>query len=199
MTQQDRVRDTLRMYSEYELMTLVERIDAYDGGLDNRRWLLADDYNIADWLTDWGVRADRDRLSRLIYSARSGEFNERHDYWRIDEYGNPVSTDYPSYGIDEIAEYIAENSEDLHDWCLPRDMEAELEAALEENEGDADTDAMTLDEVRDVLADWLDEQARPGAREALDELAQLCISARAPMDPADVIGWVESPAANIPT
>lgn len=201
MTQQDRVRDTLRMYSGYELMTLVERIDAYDGGLDNQRWLPADEFDIADWVTDFGGSVDRTRLSFLIYSARTGEFSERHDYWRIDEYGYPVSTDYPSYDIDEIAEYIAENSDDLHNWCLSRDMEAALEAALEgdeddrenttESDSDEDSDGLTLDEIAGVLADWYDDRQLPAPTDdALDALARLCISACTPMDPVDVIEWI---------
>lgn len=208
MTQQDRVRETLRRYDVGELMTLVNSINSYDGGLESQTWQCLDTSELCGWLTGWSRDVDESRLSALLYSARSGEFSERHGYWRIDEYGYPVSTDYPSYDIDEIAEYITENRDDLHDWYLSSDMEAELEAALEEDEDDrenttesdtdADTDVMTSDEVRDVLADWLDEQARPAAREALDELAQRCISTRAPMDPADVIGWAESPAANIP-
>lgn len=203
MTQQGRVRDTLRMYSEYKLMTLVERIDAYDGGLDDQTWFTADEFNIADWLTDCGNTIDRARLSRLIYSARSGEFNDRHVYWRIDEYGYPVSTDYPSYDIDdidEIAEYIAENSEDLHDWCLPSDMEAALEAALEgdeddrenttESDSDEDSDGLTLDEIAGVLADWYDDRQLPAPTDdALDALAQFCARFR-PADPVDVIEWI---------
>ena len=209
MSQQERVRETLRGYDTADLMSLVSCINSYDGGLDDQTWLPADEFNIADWLTDYGRSIDSGRLSALLYSARTGEFSERHDYWRVDEYGYPVSTDYPSYDIDEIAEYIVENSDDLREWCLSSYMEDDLEAALEEDEDDrenttesdtdADTDVMTSDEVRDVLADWLDEQARPAEREALDELAQRCVSTRAPMDPADVIGWAESPAANIPT
>lgn len=204
MTQQDRVRDTLRRYDVGELMTLVNSINSYDGGLDNQRWLPADDYNIADWLADWSGQAGGDRLSRLIYSARSGEFNECHDYWRIDEYDYPVSTDYPSYDtddIDEIAKYIAENSDDLHDWCLSRDMEAELEAALEgdeddrenttEPDSDEDSDGMTLDEIAGVLADWYDDRQLPAPTDdSLDALARLCISACTPMDPVDVIEWI---------
>ena len=208
MSQQERVRETLRGYDTAELMTLVNGINSYDGELDNQTWYPAYEFDIADWLTGYGRSIDSGRLSALLYSVRTGDFDERDSYWRIDEYGYPVSANCPSYDIDEIAEYIVENSDDLREWCLSSYMEDDLEAALEEDEDDRenttesdtdeDTDVMTSDEVRDVLADWLYEQARPAAREALDELAQRCISTRAPMDPADVIGWAESPAANIP-
>ena len=208
MSQQERVRETLRGYDWGDLMSLVNGINSYDGGLESQTWQDLDMSELCGWLTGWSRSVDESRLSALLYSARTGEFSERHDYWRIDEYGYPVSTDYPSYDIDEIAEYIVENSDDLSGWYLPSCMEDDLKAALEEDEDDRenttesdtdeDTDVMTSDEVRDVLADWLDEQARPAEREALDELAQRCIATRAPMDPADVIGWAESPAANIP-
>ena len=208
MSQQERVQETLRGYDAGELMTLVNGINSYDGGLESQTWWCLDTSELCDWLTGWSRSVDESRLSALLYSVRTGDFDERDSYWRIDEYGYPVSANCPSYDIDEIAEYIVENSDGLREWCLSSYMEDDLEAALEEDEDDrenttesdtdADTDVMTSDEVRDVLADWLDEQARPAEREALDELAQRCISTRAPMDPADVIGWAESPAANIP-
>ncbi|MGM9670674.1 MAG: hypothetical protein ACI3XD_03770 [Oscillospiraceae bacterium] len=200
MTQQDRVRETLRRYDVDELMTLVNSINSYDGGLESQTWRDLDMSELCGWLTEWSRDVDEFRLKSLIYSARTGEFSERHDYWRIDEYGYPVSTDYPSYDIDEIAEYIAENSDDLHDWCLSRDMEAELEAALEgdeddrenttESDSDEDSDGMTLDEIAGVLADWYDDRQLPAPTDdALDALAQFCALTR-PADPVDVVEWV---------
>ena len=201
MTQQDRVRETLRRYDGDKLATLANSINSYDGGLESQMWQCLDVSELCGWLTGWSRDVDESRLESLIYSARSGEFNERHDYWRIDEYGYPVSTDYPSYNIDEIAEYIAENSDDLHDWYLSSDMEAELEAALEgaeddrenttESDSDEDSDGLTLDEIAGVLADWYDDRQLPAPTDdSLDALARLCISACTPMDPVDIIEWI---------
>lgn len=201
MTQRERVIAALNGFDTDDLRMLVNGINCYSGCLENQTWLHRDDRDegLASWLTGWGDSVISDRLDALIYSARSGDFHEDHEYWSIDDYNYPVSADFPSYDLDEIADHILGNPEDLRDWCLRPDMERVLEDALnaddEENttdfDGDEDSDNMSLNEVRDVLADWFDEQQRPTTDAMLDVRAQCCLAAVRPVDPADVIAYIE--------
>ena len=158
---------------------------------------------LTDWLTNWGEGLDTDRLDRLLRQTRYDDFDERDPYFRFDWTGDPVSSDgsFSSSDIDDIAEYIDDNADDLYRWGLNDDLADSIRAALDDAEDDeddeddptvddTDRDALTPDEINAVLADWLLEGLyRPHTPDELTVLALRCAQEAHPADPCDVRAW----------
>lgn len=198
MTQRERIYRALSERDEYDLRELVGRINSYSGGLTELEFLPMDE--LTDWLTNWGEGLDTDRLDSLLYQTRYGYFDERDPYFRFDAYDDPVSSDgsFSSSDIDDIAEYIDDNAEDLPYWGLSDGLADSIRDALDDPEDDeddptvddTDRDALTPDEINAVLADWLLEGLyRPHTTDELTVLALRCAQEAHPADPCDVRAW----------
>lgn len=196
MTQRERIYRALSERDEYDLRELVSSINSYSGGLTELEFLDMDE--LANWLTNWGAGLDTDRLDRLLSQTRYGDFDERDPYFRFDAYDDPVSSNgsYSSSDIDDIAEYIDDNADDLPYWGLSDGLADVIRDALDDPEDDeddptvddTDRDALTPDEIGAVLVDWATDCAQP-LPQAYDILALRCAQEAHPADPCDVRAW----------
>lgn len=196
MTQRERIYRALSERDEYDLLELVGSINSYSGGLTELELLPMDE--LTDWLTNWGDGLDSSRLDDLLRQTRNGEFDERDPYFRFDSWDDPVSSDgsFSSSDIDDIAEYIDDNADELDCWDLNDDLTDSIRAALDDPEDDADDEDEDEDEdiellpredIAAVLADWYADTER--ALPTNDELLQNAVRCEAqerPLDPADV-------------
>lgn len=199
MTQRERIYRALSECDDYDLHELVGCINSYSGGLTELELLPMDE--LADWLTNWGGGLDSSRLDDLLRQTRNGEFDDRDPYFRFDSWDDPVSSDgdYSGSDIDDIAEYIDDNADELDCWGLNDDLADRIRAALDdpENEDDADDEdedieLLPREDIAAVLADWYTDTLR--ARPADDELrrtAARCEAQERPLDPADVRDWAD--------
>lgn len=195
MTQRERIARALSERDEYDLRELVSSINSYSGGLTELEFLPMDE--LADWLTNWGERLNSSRLDDLLRQTRNGEFDGRDPYFRLDSWDDPVSSDgdYSADDIDDIAEYIDDNADELDCWGLNDDLADRIRAALDDPEDeddptvdDTDRDALTTDEIGTVLADWFSDCGRPMPH-LYDALALRCAQEAHPADPCDVRTW----------
>lgn len=199
MTQRERIYRALSERDDYDLRELVGSINSYSGGLTELEFLPMDE--LTDWLTNWGKGLDTDRLDSLLYQTRYGYFDERDPYFRFDAYDDPVSSDggYSSSDIDDIAEYIDDNAEDLPYWGLSDGLADSIRDALDDPEDDeddptvddTDSDTLTPDEINAVLADWAADCERPLPQPYYDILALRCAQEAHPADPCDVRKWAD--------
>ena len=201
MTQRERIYRALSERDEYDLLELVGSINSYSGGLTELELLPMDE--LTDWLTNWGDGLDSSRLDDLLRQTRNGEFDERDPYFRFDSWDDPVSSDgsFSSSDIDDIAEYIDDNADELDCWDLNDDLTDSIRAALDDPEDDADDEDEDEDEdiellpredIAAVLADWYadTERALPTNDELLQNAA-CCEAQERPLDPADVRDWAD--------
>ena len=199
MTQRERIYRALSERDEYDLRELVSSINSYSGGLTELEFLPMDE--LTDWLTNWGEGLDTDRLDDLLRQTLIGEFDDRDPYFRLDSWDDPVSSDGDySDDIDDIAEYIDDNADELDCWGLNDDLADSIRAALDdpEDEDDADDDEdedielLPREDIAAVLADWYADTER--ALPTDDELrrnAARCEAQERPLDPADVRDWAD--------
>ena len=201
MTQRERIYRALSERDDYDLHELVACINSYSGGLTELELLPMDE--LTDWLTNWGEGLDSSRLDDLLRQTRNGEFDDRDPYFRLDSCDDPVSSDgdYSWSDIDDIAEYIDDNVDDLPYWGLSDGLADVIRDALDDPEDDDDDP--TVDEYEDiellprediaaVLADWYADTER--ALPTDDELrrnAARCEAQERPLDPADVRDWAD--------
>lgn len=195
MTQRERIYRALSERDEYDLRELVGSINSYSGGLTELEFLPMDE--LTDWLTNWGEGLDSSRLDDLLRRTRNDEFDERDPYFRFDSWDDPVSSDgsFSSSDIDDIAEYIDDNADDLPHWGLSdgladaiRDSLDDPEDDEDDEDDDTDRDALTPDEINAVLADWFSDCERP-LPHLYDALALRCAQEAHPADPCDVRAW----------
>lgn len=199
MTQRERIYRALSERDEYDLHELVSSINSYSGGLTELELLPMDE--LADWLTNWGEGLDSSRLDDLLRQTRNGEFDDRDPYFRFDSWDDPVSSDgdYSGSDIDDIAEYIDDNADELDCWGLNDDLADSIRTALDdpEDEDDADDEdedieLLPREDIAAVLTDWYADTGR--ARPTDDELrrnAARCEAQERPLDPADVRDWAD--------
>lgn len=198
MTQRERIYRALAERDNDDLHELVGSINSYSGGLTELEFLPMDE--LADWLTNWGERLDSSRLDDLLRQTRNGEFDDRDPYFRLDSWDDPVSSngDY-SDDIDEIAEYIDDNADELDRWDLNDDLADSLRAALDapEDEDDADDEdedieLLPREDIAAVLADWYADTERTlPTDDELRRIAARCEAQERPLDPADVREWAD--------
>ena len=199
MTQRERITRALSERDDYDLHELVGCINSYSGGLTALEFLPMDE--LTDWLTNWGERLDSSRLDDLLRQIRNGEFDDRDPYFRFDSWDDPVSSDgdYSAGDIDEIAEYIDDNADELDCWALRDDLADSIRAALDDPEDedddedeDEDIELLPREDIAAVLADWYADTER--ALPTDDELrrnAASCEAQERPLDPADVREWAD--------
>lgn len=203
MTQRERIARALSERDEYELHELVDSINSYSGGLTELGFLPMDE--LADWLTNWGEELDSSRLDDLLRQTRNGEFDDRDPYFRLDSWDDPVSSDGDYSGdIDDIAEYIDDNADELDRWGLNDDLTDVIRDALDDPEDDEDDptvegededediELLPREDIAAVLADWYADTER--ALPTDDELrrnAARCEAQERPLDPADVREWAD--------
>lgn len=198
MTQRERIYRALSERDNDDLHELVACINSYSGGLTELELLTMDE--LADWLTNWGEGLDSSRLDDLLRQTRNGEFDDRDPYFRFDSWYDPVSSDGDySDDIDDIAEYIDDNADELDCWGLNDDLADSIRAALDdpEDEDDADDEdedieLLPREDIAAVLADWYADAER--ALPTDDELRQNAVRCEAqerPLDPADVRDWAD--------
>lgn len=199
MTQHERIYRALCERDNDDLHELVACINSYSGGLTELELLPMDE--LADWLTNWGEGLDSSRLDDLLRQTRNGDFDDRDPYFRFDSWDDPVSSDgdYSGRDIDDIAEYIDDNADELDCWGLNDDLADGIRAALDdpEDEDDADDEdedieLLPREDIAAVLADWYADTER--ALPTDDELRQnaaRCEAQERPLDPADVRDWAD--------
>lgn len=195
MTQLERIARALSECDDYDLHELVGCINSYSGGLTELEFLPMDE--LADWLTNWGEGLDSSRLDDLLRQTSIGEFDDRDPYFRFDAYGDPVSSDgdYSWSDIDDIAEYIDDNADELDRWGLNDDLADRIRAALDDpddEDEDEDIELLPREDIAAVLADWYADTER--ALPTDDELrrnAACCEAQERPLDPADVRDWAD--------
>lgn len=197
MTQRERIYRALSERDEYDLRELVSSINSYSGELTELELLPMDE--LTDWLTNGGEGLDSSRLDDLLRQTRNDAFDERDPYFRFDSWGDPISSDgsfFSSSDIDDIAEYIDDNVDDLPYWGLSDGLADVIRDALDDPEDDdedptvddTDRDALTTDEIGTVLADWFSDCGRPMPH-LYDALALRCAQEAHPADPCDVRTW----------
>lgn len=200
MTQRERIARALSERDNDDLHELVGCINSYSSGLTELEFLPMDE--LTDWLTNWGERLDSSRLDDLLRQTRNGEFDDRDPYFRFDSWDDPVSSDgdYSAGDIDDIAEYIDDNADELDCWGLNDDLADRIRAALDDPEDEDDTAAeededielLPREDIAAVLADWYADTER--ALPTDDELrrnAARCEAQERPLDPADVREWAD--------
>lgn len=199
MTQRERIARALAERDNDDLHELVGCINSYSGGLTELEFLPMDE--LTDWLTNWGEGLDSSRLDSLLSQTRYGDFDERDPYFRFDAYDDPVSSDgdYSADDIDDIAEYIDDNADELDCWGLSDDLADRIRAALDDPEDDADDEGededielLPREDIAAVLADWYadTERALPTDDELRGDAAR-CEAQERPLDPADVREWAD--------
>lgn len=199
MTQRERIYRALSERDNDDLHELVVGIDRYSGGLTELEFLPMDE--LTDWLTNWGKGLDTDRLDDLLRQTRNDEFDERDPYFRFDSWDDPVSSDgsFSSSDIDDIAEYIDDNADELDCWGLNDDLADSIRAALDdpEDEDDADDEdedieLLPREDIAAVLTDWYADTKRAlPADDDLRRIAARCEAQERPLDPADVRDWAD--------
>ena len=119
----------------------MEELDSYNGYLSDRRYyemeLLNEFYNDTEPLeilrrAYFGRDDDtwhNDGSGHKIY----GEFNPNRDYFRYNDYGNLVSTDYPDYS-DYLDEYAINEMLENRSWIDTIEDNEELNALFDELE-----------------------------------------------------------------
>lgn len=197
MTQRERIARALSERDNDDLHELVACINSYSSGLTELEFLPMDE--LTGWLTNWGERLDSSRLDDLLRQTRNGEFDDRDPYFRFDSWDDPVSSDgdYSADDIDDIAEYIDDNADELDCWGLSDDLADAIRDALDDPEDDeddptvddTDRDTLTPDEINAVLADWAADCERPLPYAYDDVLALRCAQEAHPADPCDVRAW----------
>lgn len=200
MTQRERIARALSERDNDDLHELVGSINSYSGGLTELEFLPMDE--LTDWLTNWGEELDSSRLDDLLRQTRNGEFDDRDPYFRLDSWDDPVSSDGDYSGdIDDIAEYIDDNADELDYWGLNDDLADSIRAALddpddededEDDDEDEDIELLPREDIAAVLADWYADTER--ALPTDDELrrnAARCEAQERPLDPADVRDWAD--------
>lgn len=199
MTQRERIYRALAERDNDDLHELVGCINSYSGGLTELEFLPMDE--LTDWLTNWGERLDSSRLDDLLRQTRNGEFDDRDPYFRFDSWDDPVSSDgdYSADDIDDIAEYIDDNADELDCWGLNDDLADSIRAALddpddddEDEDEDEDIESLPREDIAAVLADWYADTER--ALPADDELRRIATNLEVqerPLDPADVREWAD--------
>lgn len=199
MTQRERIYRALSERDDYDLHELVSSINRYSGGLTELEFLPMDE--LTDWLTNWGEGLDSSRLDDLLRQTRNGEFDDRDPYFRFDSWDDPVSSDgdYSGSDIDDIAEYIDDNADELDCWGLNDDLADSIRAALDDPEDednaedeDEDIELLPLEDIAAVLADWYTDTER--ALPTDDELRRIATNLEVqerPLDPADVREWAD--------
>lgn len=199
MTQRERITRALSARDNDDLHELVACINSYSCGLTELELLPMDE--LTDWLTNWGGRLDSSRLDALLWQTRIGNFDDRDPYFRFDSCDDPVSSDgdYSRSDIDDIAEYIDDNADELDCWGVNDDLADAIRDALDapeddendpEDDEDTDRDTLTPDEINAVLADWfLEGLWRPHTTDELAALALRCAQEAHPADPCDVRAW----------
>lgn len=198
MTQRERIYRALSERDNDDLLELVGSINSYSGGLTELEFLPMDE--LADWLTNWGEGLDSSRLDDLLRQTRNGEFDDRDPYFRFDSWDDPISSDGDySDDLDDIAEYIDDNADELTCWGLNDDLADSIRAALDdpEDEDDAadedeDIELLPRENIAAVLTDWYadTERALP-ADDELRRIAARCEAQERPLDPADVRDWAD--------
>lgn len=201
MTQRERIARALSERDNDDLHELVGCINSYSSGLTELEFLPMDE--LTDWLTNWGERLDSSRLDDLLRQTRNGDFDDRDPYFRFDSWDDPVSSDgdYSADDIDDIAEYIDDNADELDCWGLSDDLADRIRAALDdpEDEDDADDEGededielLPCEDIAAVLADWYadTERALPTDDELRRDAAR-CEAQERPLDPADVREWAD--------
>lgn len=200
MTQRERIARALSERDEYDLRELVGSINSYSGRLTELEFLPMDE--LTDWLTNWGEGLDTDRLDDLLRQTRNGDFDDRDQYFRFDSWDDPVSSDgdYSAGDIDDIAEYIDDNADDLDRWGLNDDLADSIRAALDDPEDEADDtddedediELLPREDIAAVLADWYADTGRLAPTgDALLRTAVSCEAQERPLDPADVREWAD--------
>lgn len=199
MTQRERIYRALSERDEYDLRVLVSNINSYSGELTELEFLPMDE--LTDWLTNWGEGLDSSRLDDLLRQTRNDEFDERDPYFHFDSWDDPVSSDgsFSSSDIDDIAEYIDDNADDLPYWGLSDGLADAIRAALDDpdDEDDAadedeDIELLPRENIAAVLADWYADTGREApAPDALRRIAARCEAAEVFIDPADVREWAD--------
>ena len=198
MTQRERIYRALSERDNYDLHELVGGINCYSGGLTELEFLPMDE--LTNWLTNWGERLDSSRLDDLLRQTRIGDFDDRDPYFRFDSWDDPVSSDgdYSADDIDDIAEYIDDNADELDCWGLSDDLADRIRAALDAPEDEADDtedediDLLPREDIAAVLADWYADTGRPAPTpDALLRTAARCEAAEVFIDPADVREWAD--------
>lgn len=203
MTQRERIYRALSERDNYDLHELVDCINSYSGGLTELELLPMDE--LTGWLTNWGERLDSSRLDDLLRQTRNGEFDDRDPYFRFDSWDDPVSSDgdYSADDIDDIAEYIDDNADELACWGLRDDLADRIRAALDDPEDedddtddtddeDEDIDLLPREDIAAVLADWYADTGRPAPTpDELRRNAARCEAQERPLDPADVREWAD--------
>lgn len=203
MTQRERIYRALSERDEYDLRELVSGINSYSRELTELEFLPMDE--LTDWLTNWGDGLDSSRLDDLLRQTRNGDFDERDPYFRFDSWDDPVSSDgsFSSSDLDDIAEYIDDNADDLPYWGLSDSLADSIRAALddpededddedEDEDEDEDIELLPREDIAAVLADWYADTER--AMPTDDELrrnAARCEAQERPLDPADVRDWAD--------
>lgn len=197
MTQRERITRALSECDDYDLHELVSGINSYSSELTELEFLPMDE--LTDWLTNWGDGLDSSRLDDLLRQTRNGDFDERDPYFRFDSWDDPVSSNgsFSSRDIDDIAEYIDDNADDLPYWGLSDGLADSIRAALddpedEDDDEDEDIELLPREDIAAVLVDWYTDTLR--ARPADDELrrtAARCEAQERPLDPADVRDWAD--------
>jgi hypothetical protein len=201
MTQRERIARALSERDNDDLHELVGCINSYSRGLTELEFLPMDE--LTDWLTNWGERLDSSRLDDLLRQTRNGDFDDRDPYFRFDSWDDPVSSDgdYSADDIDNIAEYIDDNADELDYWGLRDNLADSLRAALDDPEDEDEDDADDEDEdiellpredIAAVLADWYADTERTlPTDDELRRAAARCEAQERPLDPADVREWAD--------
>lgn len=201
MTQRERIYRALSERYNDDLLELVGSINSYSGGLTELELLPMDE--LTDWLTNWGDGLDSSRLDDLLRQTRNGEFDERDPYFRFDSWDDPVSSDgsFSSSDIDDIAEYIDDNADDLPYWGLSDSLADSIRAALddpededddEDEDEDEDIELLPREDIAAVLVDWYTDTLRAlPADDELRRIAARCEAQERPLDPADVRDWAD--------
>lgn len=198
MTQRERIYRALSERDEYDLHELVSSINSYSGGLTELEFLPMDE--LTDWLTNWGEGLDSSRLDDLLRQTRNGEFDDRDPYFRFDSWDDPVSSDGDYSGdIDDIAEYIDDNADELDCWGLNDDLADSIRAALDDpddedddEDEDEDIELLPREDIAAVLADWYADTERTlPTDDELRRAAARCEAQERPLDPADVREWAD--------
>lgn len=150
MTQRERIYRALSERDEYDLRELVGSINSYSGGLTELEFLPMDE--LTDWLTNWGEGLDSSRLDDLLRQTRNDEFDERDPYFRFDSWDDPVSSDgsFSFSDIDDIAEYIDDNADELDRWGVNDDLADSIRAALDDPEDEDEDEDDADDEDADI-------------------------------------------------
>lgn len=128
MSRQERIENVLsEEYGTSELVSLVDSINGYNGDLEDQVWQTMDIWEISQYLDE---SID---LEHLLIAAADGDFDPRHDYYRWDSYGDIVSTDYPDFNLEEIAEWLDDHYDNLAN-CIGEGFASDFEDCDDEDD-----------------------------------------------------------------